>query len=250
MHEDSTTIPAKAAATDPIIPAAKPATTTLEAPMTSEQAGELLLRRGMHNTPLANARSTATYAGYIAIVPLLYFLWTTFGQLTGLQFGPGSLSIALAVVSEAARWIVSGFVFGLMYRELPGRIGPIKGLWFAGLWAAASLVPTAVARGGLNVDMAQQVVYRTAQFALFIIVLAVLSDLAVIRQQRRTARGLPVPAGISFRDLQNIYSLQSYGQVAAALTPALLLVVTLAQQIAQGSPLDVAKSFFDGSVLK
>lgn len=199
------------------------------------EAGRVLLERGLTRDALSNARSAATYAGYLAVLPVLYFIWTTLDNLSGrLQFGFSALLVVLAILLEAARWVVTGFVFGYLYPRLPGRIGPVKALWFAGLWTLGCLAPTAIARG-LDLDMAQQFVYRSAQLALFVIVLGVIVDGAVIRR-----------AGGGLRDIRSVYALQNYGEITAAVAPALLLTVTLTQQILAGSGFDVAESFLSG----
>lgn len=197
-------------------------------------AAELLLYRGLAANQLDNARRIATWGGYLAVVPVAYFLWTTLGEISSENLEFRVLTIVLALLVEAARWIVGGFAFGYLYRVLPGRIGPVKALWFTGLWALSAVIPTAIARG-LDVDLTQQFIYRAAQFALFVIVLAVTADLLAIRA-----------AGGGFRDLRSVYSLQNYGEVAAAVTPALLLALTLAQQIAAGSGFEVANAFLSG----
>jgi hypothetical protein len=87
----------------------------------------------------------------------------------------------------------------------------------------------------MGLDVSQQLIYRSAQFALFVIVLAVLIDLATIRS-----------AGGSVRDLQKVYALQNYGQIAAAVAPALALAVTVVKELMAGSGLEVAQAFLNG----
>ncbi|WP_156767258.1 DUF6185 family protein [Mycobacterium sp. E796] len=218
-----------------LLKAAKSPATKSAADLASAKAGHDLLEAGPRYTKIGNARRAATLAGYLSVPLVLYFVWTTLGQahdaLTGNE---GVLMVFAALVTEAARWVVSGFVFGFFYTKIPGRVGPEKAIWFAGLWVLSCLVPTAVARG-FSVDLSQQFIYRSAQFALFIIILAVLVDLATIKS-----------AGGTWRDLRTVYSLQNYGEVVAAVAPAAFLAVTLAQQIIAGSGFDVAESFFGG----
>jgi hypothetical protein len=122
--------------------------------------------------------------------------------------------------------------------RLPGFIGPVKGLVFAIAWVLSCLVPTAIARA-LDVDLAHQFVYRSAQFALFVIVLAVAVDVATLRR-----------AGVSSDEmllrLQDAYDFKGYTKIVATVAPAALLVVTVGQQIAAGSGVDVAKAFLGG----
>jgi hypothetical protein len=87
----------------------------------------------------------------------------------------------------------------------------------------------------MSVDLAQQFIYRSAQFALFMVILAVPIDLATLKS-----------AGGRWRDLRTVYSLQNTSEVVAAIAPAALLAVKLAQQIQAGSGFDVAESFLAG----
>lgn len=193
-----------------------------------------LLQQG---SPLETARMAARAAGFMASVPVAIFLWSTLGSLLGkLAWPDGALTLAVAFVVEASRWVVSGFVFGLVYRNVPGRIGPVKGLAFAAVWVVSCIVPAAIGRG-LGVDVAHQVIYRGAQFALFFVILAVVIDLKALRDNERSW---------SWQDLRDEYSLNTNSELLAALAPAAVLIVTLAQQILAGSPLDVAHSFLSG----
>ncbi|MFV8165288.1 DUF6185 family protein [Mycobacterium sp. 134] len=198
-------------------------------------AGRQLVALGPCDGQLATASFAATRAGYIAVVPVAYFLWNALGALgANLTFGWGALIILTGLLTEAARWIVAGFVFGYFYPKLLGRIGPFKALEFAGLWVLSAAVPFAVAHA-FGIDMLNEFIYRSAQFALFIIVLAIVMDYATITK----ARG-------GWRDLQKVYALHTYGETVAAVVPAALLVITLGQQILAGSAFDVAASFLSG----
>ena len=198
-------------------------------------AGYRLLSLGPRESPMANGLFAARYAGYVAVVPVAYFLWTTLGELPQrIQFGPGALAAATGLITEASRWIVNGFVFGYLYPKMPGRTGPEKALVMAGLWVLAGLVPALVMRAVAH-DNLQSFIYRGAQTALFLIVLAIMIDLATLR----TANG-------SWRDLNRVYALQSYAELAATAAPAALLIVALAQQILAGSGLEVASTFLSG----
>ena len=96
----------------------------------------------------------------------------------------GILIVFIGLVAEAARWVVSGFVFGFLYEKIPGKIGPTKAACFVGLWVLSCLVPTAIARG-MAIDLTQQFIYRSAQFALFILILSMLIDLTAAKSTGR-----------------------------------------------------------------
>ena len=198
-------------------------------------AGPRLLVLGSQNGRLANAKAAAQTAGVIAIIPVGYLVWTTLAQLPEqLSTNTGMLIVVLLAVLEFVRWVVGGFVFGYLYSKLPGRVGPVKGLAFAGIWIASCLGPLVVAQIAGR-SLIHETIYRSAQFALFAIVLAVLVDLKTVKT-----------AGGTWRDLRTVYDLESYGEIAAAIAPAALLAVTLAQQIAAGSGFEVANSLLSG----
>ncbi len=198
-------------------------------------AGDWRLQAGPQNTALENAHLAAKRAGYLSVPLVLYFVWTTLGQLHDvLRSDSGMLIVFIGLVTEAARWVVSGFVFGFLYERIPGKIGPAKAACFVGLWVMSCLVPTAIARG-LSVDLTQHFIYRSAQFALFILILAVLIDYATVKS-----------AGDKWQDLRTVYSAQNYGEFVTVIAPVALLTVTLAQQILAGSGFDVAESFLGG----
>ena len=185
---------------------------------------------------LAHAKIAAQIASIIAIIPVAYLMRSTLGQLNGeLSSNIAILGVVLFAVLEFARWVVSGFLFGYLYATLPGRIGPVKALVFAGIWTLSCLGPLVVAQITGNSSLTQEVIYRSAQFALFTIVLAIVIDLRVV-----------TAAGGTWRNLQEAYDLQSYGQVAAAIAPAALLVLTLAQQVKAGSDSEVASTLLKG----
>jgi hypothetical protein len=205
------------------------------------EAVSRLLIVGSQRGRLANAKSAAQIASVIAIVPVVYLMSTTLTQLGGrLSTNTGGLIVALLAVVEFARWVVSGFVFGYLYPKLPGRIGPVKALSFGAIWAFSCIGPLVVAQNTAS-NLTHEVIYRIAQFALFSIVLAIVIDIDTVRS-----------AGGSWRDLRKVYDLQNYGEVAAAVVPAALLVLALGQQIIAGSGVQVANTLLSGitSVLK
>ena len=156
------------------------------------------------------------------------------GQLGGqLSTGWGLLVVVLFAFLEFVRWVVSGFVFGYLYSALPGRIGPMKALTFSGIWILSCLGPLVVARA-LGQDLFHETIYRSAQFALFLIVLTIIVDLRKVLSD-----------GGTWRDLQAAYDVRDYREIIAAVVPAALLIVTLAQQIVSGSGLSVADSLLN-----
>src|SRR6202048_3872429 len=152
---------------------------------------------------LGYAKASAQIAAVIAIIPVAYMIWTTLAEL-GNRFNTntGILIVALSALLELSRWVISGFVFGYVYAKLPGRIGPVKALSFAAVWIVSCIGPLAIAQA-LSGSFIQQTIYRSAQFALFAIVLAVVIDLKTV-----------LSAGGNWRDLRRVYDLQGLGDVS------------------------------------
>jgi hypothetical protein len=185
------------------------------------------------------ARSCAKFAAILATVPVAVFLWSTLGDLISrLNWSDGALGVLVALFVETARWVVGGYVFGLLYKRLPGPIGPVRGLAFAAVWTASSFVPVAIARA-MDVDLGQQLIYRGAQFALFFVALGVILDLDTLKFRE----GGTLTERLD--RIKNLYSLSSPARAMLTLAPAAGLVLTLAQQILSGTPLDVANSFLE-----
>lgn len=193
-----------------------------------------LLEHGRHNDVLLNARVAGRAAALISVVPVTYFVWSTLVSGGWQSWGWASFFVIISLVAESLRWVVSGFAFGLLYRRLPGQSGPVKAMWFSAFWFTGSICAVAVARTA-GVDGLQDAIYRGLQYFVLMIAVAVAMDLQAIKA-----------AGGTWRDLQATYALTNYVEVVVAVTPVLLLVVGLVQQIAAGSGLDVAETLITG----
>ncbi|AGB26711.1 hypothetical protein Mycsm_06574 (plasmid) [Mycobacterium sp. JS623] len=205
-------------------------------------ARQRLLALGPRKNRLDNAKVSAQISGVVAIVPVAYMIWTTLSSL-GDRFSTntGLLIVVVFALLELVRWVVSGFVFGYLYADLPGRIGPVKALSFSAIYIISCAAPLMVAQG-FGRDLLHEAIYRSSQFALFTIVLAVLYDLWTVRSRDG-----------DWQELQAIYDLQEdYGRIAATVAPAAILLLTVGHQIVAGSGFDVANSLLSGitSVLK
>src|SRR5271166_122434 len=72
----------------------------------AEAASELQLQAGAGGSPLGNAYLAARQAGYLSVPLVLYFVWTTLGQLHDvLNADWGILIVFIGIVAEAARWV-------------------------------------------------------------------------------------------------------------------------------------------------
>jgi hypothetical protein len=217
------------AATSAHAPQEIPAQDATPAPVRA--ARQRLLIAGPRSQRLENAKVCGQIAGILAIVPVAYMIWTTLSSL-GSQFSTntGLLIVAVFAVLELVRWVVSGFAFGYLYPDLPGRIGAVKALAFSAIYIASCAAPLMIARG-FGHDLVHETVYRSSQFALFSIVLAVVYDLWTVRSK-----------GGDWQELQKIYDLEDYGRIAATVAPAAILILTVAHEIIAGSGFDVADS--------
>jgi hypothetical protein len=184
---------------------------------------------------LTCGRRAAAQGSVIGAVFVAYFTWAAAGQLNeSTDWSTGLLLVVISLATEAIRWIALSFIFGALYRLLPGRIGPLKAASLSAIWIAGAVLPFAVARV-LGGDSGQQLIYRATQTVLFLVALAIIYDLVTLRA-----------AGGSWRQLRELYNLESYGQVIASVAPILVLGITLAQQVISGSGFDVATSFVNG----
>ncbi|MDX1891906.1 DUF6185 family protein [Mycolicibacterium sp. 050158] len=181
-----------------------------------------------------NARYAARMAGAMSVVPVSLLAWNTLSVGGWQSWGWGTFITVIVVMTEAARWLAAGFVFGLLYSRLPTLSGPTKGLVFAAIWASGAWASVLVSRV-FGVDIAQQAIYRTIQFAVFMLVLGLLYDLQAIRC-----------GGGNWRDLRRVYALHNVFEVVAAIAPALLLTIALIQQISSGSAVEVADTLING----
>ncbi|RSN03111.1 hypothetical protein DMB42_35365 [Nonomuraea sp. WAC 01424] len=98
------------------------------------------MRSGSYDTvrahgPYTDAGRTAIFGGRIAlalgILPTIWFTWLDISSQWGnLDDGWAMAVVKIAglILGELVLWFVVGFVLGLLWRELPGRISPWKAL--------------------------------------------------------------------------------------------------------------------------
>lgn len=202
----------------------------------SDQAtyGHRILELGGGNGGESTARMVARLAASMSIVPVAYLVWTALTVASWQSWGSATLAVILSVLTEAARWLITGFVFGLIYNSLPTRTGPTKALCYTAIWAAGAWAAVLVARMA-GTDVATETLYRTVQFGAFVFVLGLLVDMQAIRR-----------AGGTWRDLRKVYALHGIFEIAAAGLPAALLAIALVQQISTGAGADIAETIISG----
>lgn len=196
--------------------------------------GQRILELGGGSGFESNAHIAARIAAVVAVVPVAYLVWTTVTEASWQSWNSASLSVVFSVITEAVRWLVTGFVFGLVYNQLPTRTGPTKALCYTAVWATGAWAAALMSRMA-GVDVATEIFYRTAQFGAFMFVLGLLVDLQAIRR-----------AGGTWRDLRKVYALHDILDVAAVVLPAALLTIALAQQIHAGGSAEVSQMIING----
>jgi Family of unknown function (DUF6185) len=194
-----------------------------------------LLELGPKGDPLANAMFASRVALGLAIVPIAYLALTAIDVSRGNTWTMGFFFASTSVLAEATRWLVTGFIYGFLHPRLPGKTGPAKALCFALLWAISAWAAVAVARVG-GAEVVAPAIYRTAEFALVVVILGLLLDLGSVRQ-----------AGGTWRDLRQVYLRHNYVQIAAIVAPVLLSVFTLISQVASGAGLNAARTVVNGA---
>lgn len=193
-----------------------------------------LLALGPKDGPLLNARFALRLSARLALVPVGYYAWIAGRDLVNRSYEISwqwqVLTIATGILLEFVRWLIIGGLFGLTYAKLPGSYGPLKALAFWAIWVVSCLPPVLFAYFVAS-GSAQQVIYHGAQMGLFLLILALVFDVATLHA-----------AGGSWREIHMVYMFRNYGEVLAALAPALVLTFTLIQQVIAGTPSEIAES--------
>ena len=171
----------------------------------------------------------------MATLPVGYLVWTTFAELgENLRTYSGLFIVVLLAFQELARWVFSGLIFGYVYPELPGHIGAAKAVSLTIIWMASSIGPLLVAHATGH-SLLNETLYLSAQFGVFMIVLAVVFDYRALRF-----------AGRSYKDFKELYTSNNYTDAAPTIVGAAALIVTLFQQLLAGSGGDVVSSLLSG----
>jgi hypothetical protein len=132
----------------------------------------------------------------------------------------GGAFLVLAIAQIVLRWTVVAGAFALLFPVLPGSVGPVKGLVVAGIvgvpWAvAAPLVGGTGGSGGWP--------FAIAELALVLVVLGLVLDHRSV-----------VAARMQPRQLLDLYRVTSVRAGLAYLSPLLVLVAAVIQQLLAG----------------
>ncbi|WP_156623994.1 hypothetical protein [Mycobacterium sp. 852002-40037_SCH5390672] len=194
-----------------------------------------LLAFGPREGARSNAESAARIAAVLSIAPIVYLLGGTALDITRVTtWGWGFFYATIVVVAEAIRGMITGYIFGYLHFRLRGDTGPAKALHFTAIWAPSAAITAAVASIG-HADVVNSTLLHCCEFLLISFILSIIYDLRSVKA-----------AGGTWRDLQRIYSMHNYTQIAAVVVPALLAVIALITQLRAGAGLDAARTIING----
>ncbi|MGN9846217.1 DUF6185 family protein [Nonomuraea sp. H19] len=198
---------------------------------------------GPHQDPWRTARFAAAVTGVLGSVPAVWFLWTELSTpywsfAGGQPFG--GLRVPAMILQEALFWSVPGLLLGLLWRNLPGRVGAIKVLPIAVSYLVAALGHLLVSRL-LGQDPAVWAVQRS------LLLWGVLS-MAAIAIDLKTVRLLERRPTTTRNDLAALYGFVGWparlmGVLPQVAAVALMVYVVLQPDVGlvQSDPLQVLK---------
>ena len=203
--------------------------------LANTETSRRLLSHGPTDQWTGNLRAAVEVAAVIAVVPVTFFAWASLDTLPiRTEFGVNAAFLVGSLIREAARWVATATVFGLLYRYLPGRIGPLKGLFLSGVWFGAAAVSELINRWAGS-DSGRVWTFPALQVVLFLVVLSLVYDYMTIRA-----------AGGTWADLQTAYGIERTRTAVTYAIPAALAVLAIAQQVASGTGLEFVRGVLEG----
>jgi hypothetical protein len=205
-----------------------------EADLEDRETVREVLVHGPEGTWRGNLRATVELGAFLSLIPVAYFLWALLQAVPERSTDP--LGVAFLVgntVMEAARWMSTAAVFGLLYPRLWGYIGPLKALSLSAVWFGAAAAGEVAARW-TDHGSGRVWSFPGFQLLLFTGVLAVAYDLRTLHRR-----------GLGWRQLQRAYGIERTRDLVAVAVPITLAVVAIAQQLATGTGLDFVQQIVD-----
>ena len=188
--------------------------------------GDLALSFGPCDSWWENGATAVRLAVPIALILGTQYVYLTVAANGGSALGAwpfGSFSFVFWVLEEIAFWLVAAFTVGALFAHLPGRTGMLKGavvgLTYSASVLAAQLVP-------LGPDVLSWV-YIAVSTSLYL----ALVGLALDAYSLRGATSVPL-------QLTRYYRLGDPRSLAGYVTPLVLAVLFLAQQLISGDAHD------------
>lgn len=180
----------------------------------------------------ANLLLAVRIAAVVAIIPLVYFIYTEITSLPGnLQFTDGAVYAAAGVVVQAVGWIVIGVVFSIINNRLPGGSGPLRAVVVSALWFGAGIISFAVSsllHGSLN----RSWTFFGLQLFLFLLAFSAVWDACILGKLGWASLG----------QLRDAYNLNRVRTIALYAAPLLLALLALGQQVISGSGVQFVQS--------
>lgn len=197
-----------------------------------------LVQRGPFRDVRSRANVSLAWATLLSVVPVAYLIWGTLTTLPKYSTQPINTSYVLSqIVAEIVRWVLTGWLYGLLVPVLPGRVGPVKALWLSGAWFAAS-VPIVILDGWTGANPGRGWLFPGLQLLLFLTALAVLVDLSTVHAWMGGRTSLME----SWTTLLEVYNFEGVRKVALYAAPAAAAVIAVGQQVVTGTSLDFVNS--------
>ncbi len=200
-----------------------------------------VLQAGPTGTVGGDLRVSIGLAALLSVVPVSFVFWGTLTRLPGHTIRPSdAIFVVAALFTEILRWLLTGWVYGLLHRRLPGAIGPVKAMVLLACWFAAA-VPVEIVNRWSGAGSGRVWVFPGLQLAVFLFALSVLHDLVTVHEHAAARRWPSVNDA-----LQAGYRIQSTRHLIAYLVPPLLTVIAIGQQVVAGTGIDFVKSLLAG----
>jgi hypothetical protein len=191
---------------------------------------DIALSAGPQQTWYENGLFTFRTGVVLALLPVGFFLYVVLTRDVKGLVAPQSYFEVLNIVGyfldEVAFWLVAAFVFGCLYAYLPGSNGVLKGTALAVVYALSSGVAMLL-NTWLGADVGTTWLSRPLQLFLFLVSLGVLVDLRTLRSH-----------GIYWRNLISLYNLGDFRIAITYLSPLLIAIFTIGQQLFSGAAQD------------
>ncbi|MEO3813723.1 DUF6185 family protein [Sphaerisporangium sp. B11E5] len=184
---------------------------------------DVALLAGPDPSPAALAARTGALTAALGVLPGAYLLWHTYvaeGHWGRLDWLAGFYEPAFALW-ELLYWYVPGYLLGLLWRELPGRTGPVRALPVAGAVAVSALAQTLLA-WILDLAPLGDLLLRTVLLTAVLTTAGLVLDL-------RTMRAVLPPWSRVWRFLVGVYRLESLPSQATFLLAQAAAVVAVIQ---------------------
>lgn len=188
-----------------------------------------------------DVRVAVGLSAILGTLPVLYFVGGTLVDLPArTTFGQGGFFVVAALLTEVLRWLLTGWLYGLLHHELPGRVGPVKALGLTLAWFAAAAMVEVLNRWS-GVEQGRVWLFPGLQLALFLFALSVFFDVVSLR-----ARNAQLSWADAWKELQIAYKVQRARNLVVYMVPVALAVLAIGEQVVSGTGLQFVNSLLTG----